>query len=133
MATQTIIDSPSASLVFHAESRIVHHKLCKDIDSKTLRQVLNSGVQLLKDQQATKWLSDNREINAHSAEDTEWINTQWLPNAIAAGWKYWALVVPDDFVARLNMTEFVDSFYAKGIRILVFTDLDKATKWLEGV
>ncbi len=131
MATNMIIDNQHALLEFDPTTKIIHHKLYQTIDSETLRSVLMSGVDLLKSHHATKWLSDNRDINAHSPEDTEWINNQWLPAAVAAGWKYWALVVPDDFMARVNMTEFVDSFYAKGIRIMVFTDLDKAEQWLQ--
>lgn len=131
MASNIIIDNHHALLEFDPTTKIIHHKLHQSIDSHTLRRVLMSGVDLLKIHHATKWLSDNRDINAHSPEDTEWVNNHWLPAAVAAGWKYWALVVPDDFMARVNMSEFVDTFYAKGIRIMVFTDTDLAQQWLE--
>ncbi len=131
MAPITVLDSPHLSLYYHADKKIVHHRFHRLLDSKHLREGLNRGVALLREHGANKWLSDNREINAHSPEDTEWINTHWLPSAIAQGWKYWALVVPDDFMARLNMSEFVDSFYAQGVRVMVFVDPDEAMRWLE--
>lgn len=130
---ETIFDTKYASLYFHPATKIVHHRFHKDLDSEHLHRVLNTGVELLQKRGAVKWLSDNRAINAHSPEDTNWINSVWLPNAINAGWKYWALVVPDDFIARLNMKEFVDSFYDMGVRIMVFVDPDKAMAWLETV
>lgn len=130
---ETIFDDKYASLYFHPDTKIVHHRFHKDLDSEHLHRVLNTGVELLQKRGAVKWLSDNRAINAHSPEDTNWINAVWLPNAINAGWKYWALVVPDDFIARLNMKEFVDSFYEMGVRIMVFVDPDKAMTWLETV
>jgi hypothetical protein len=133
MATQTVIDSPQGRLSFDTDKRIVHHRLGKNIDSQTLRAVLDGGIELIKTHKATKWLSDNRAINAHSDEDTRWINTDWLPRVIKAGWKYWALVVPDDFIARINMVEFVDSFYNQGVRVMVFTDINEAWQWLESV
>lgn len=133
MATITVIDSPHARLSFDIDKKIVHHRLHKTIDSQTLRAVLDGGIELIKTHNATKWLSDNRAINAHSEEDTRWINKNWLPRVIAAGWKYWALVVPDDFIARINMVEFVDSFYSQGVRVMVFTDINEAWQWLEGV
>jgi hypothetical protein len=130
LSPTTIIDTKYASLYYYPDQKIVHHKFHHLLDSDHLREILNGGVDLLKKYQATKWLSDNREIDAHSPEDTDWINANWLPNAIAAGWKYWALVVPDSFIARLNMAEFVNSFYEQGVRIMVFVDLDEAMDWL---
>jgi hypothetical protein len=112
---------------------MVHHCFHAALNSETLRAVLNSGVELLQQHHATKWLSDNRAIAPHSEEDGRWTNEDWLPRAIAAGWKYWALVVPHDQAARMNMSQFVDSFYEKGVRIMVFTDLDEAVTWLDNV
>jgi hypothetical protein len=82
---------------------------------------------------ANKWLSDNRETDAHNPADTDWINTDWLPRAIHAGWKYWALVVPETVVAQMNMKEFVDAFYEQGVWVRVFTDPHEGMHWLETV
>lgn len=130
MSTISVIDNEYASLSFDTDMKFVYHCFHSQLDSTNLRAVLNGGIDLLKKYNATKWLSDNREIGPHSEEDTLWINDHWLPAAVAAGWKYWALVVPNSFVARVNMSEFVDSFYAKGIRIMVFTNYDEAWNWL---
>ncbi len=91
---------------------------------------LNVGTDLLIEHDATKWLSDNRAIAGHTDEESHWINTEWLPRTIAAGWRFWALVVPHDVAARMNMVQFVNEFYAHGIRVQVFTDDDHAMKWL---
>lgn len=128
-----VIDNQYAHLVFHTDAKIVHHTFHHALDSANLRLVLNTGVDLLKKHGATKWLSDNREIEAHSEEDTEWINSVWIRNAVEAGWKYWALVVPHDFLAQVNMVDFVNTFYEKGVRIMVFTALDEAMQWLTSI
>lgn len=130
MAIINAIDNRYARLVYYTDERLLHHTFHRDLDSKTLRDVLNIGVDFLRDHGATKWLSDNRAIEPHSEEDTHWINTNWLPRAIAAGWKSWALVVPYDVKARMNMVEFVNSFYEQGVRVMVFTELDRAHDWL---
>src|SRR4051812_2371276 len=101
MSTETIIDNEFATLVYHNDTGIVHHCFRKLLDSKHLHLVLDGGVDLLKKHSATKWLSDNREIEPHDEEDGKWVNESWLPRAIAAGWKYWALVVPDETAARM--------------------------------
>lgn len=133
MATINVIDNKYARLSYDTDQKIVHHCFHHELDSANLRAVLNSGIELLKSHNAEKWLSDNREIEPHSEEDGAWVNEDWLPRAVAAGWKYWALIVPDDLMARLNMSEFVESFYNKGIRIMVFTDHHQAWSWLVNV
>ena len=52
---------------------------------------------------------------------------------INAGWKYWALVVPDEVSARQDMVAVIDMFYERGIRIMVFTDVERALNWLKGL
>jgi len=36
-------------------------------------------------------------------------------------------------MARMNMAEFVFNYSQQGVRTQVFTDLDKALRWLESV
>ena len=133
MTTVTLFDNNQACLMYHPDTQIVHHMFRKNLDSKNLHLVLDGGIDLLKKNHAKKWLSDNREMDPHSEEDGIWVNENWLPRAVAAGWKYWALVVPDDFIARLNMSEFVEFFYERGVRIMVFTEIDSAVQWLDNV
>jgi len=127
------IDNHYASLAYYTDTKIVHHCFHKALDSHHLRVVLNTGIDFLQKYQATKWLSDNREIDPHSDEDTLWINTDWLPRALEAGWKYWALVVPDSVKSKMNMTEFVNWFYDHDVRIMVFVNAEAALRWLENV
>ncbi|HRF94498.1 MAG TPA: hypothetical protein PLZ51_04870, partial [Aggregatilineales bacterium] len=110
MSTITIIDNPHVKLFYHQDTKIVHHIYGPTIGGDFLQEELNAGVDLLKKYGAIKWLSDNRELEEHTREDTDWINNDWLPRAIATGWKYWALVVPNSFMARVNMIEFTESF-----------------------
>jgi len=127
----TIIQNEYATLVYHPDTKIVHHIFHKPIGGKEFRQVLDNGANALAQHQASKWLSDDRENSALSREDTEWSKTDWFPRAVKAGWKYWALVVPQDIIARMNMKEFVDSYVEQGLRIAVFSKPDEAMKWLE--
>jgi hypothetical protein len=133
MSILSVMDNRYASLVFDVQDKIVHHTFHRDLDSAHLRLVLNTGIELFKKHGANKWLSDNRAIDPHSEEDSLWINNEWLPRVIEAGWKYWALVVPHDAKARMNMVEFVNSFYEQGVRVMVFTELDSALAWLKTV
>jgi hypothetical protein len=126
----TIIENEYATLVYHPDAKIVHHTFLKPIGGDEFREVLDSGAKTLKKHKASKWLSDDRENSALSREDTEWSKTDWFPRAVKAGWQYWALVVPQDIVGRMNMKEFVDSYLDQGLRIAVFSKPEPAMEWL---
>ncbi len=130
MSEITIIQNEYASLMYYPDAKIVHHIFHKPISGQNFRDVLNTGAATLEEHQASKWLSDDRGNLALPQDDTEWSKVDWFPRAIKAGWKYWALVVPEDFMARVNMKEFVDSYLDQGLRIEVFTEPEEALQWL---
>ncbi len=52
---------------------------------------------------------------------------------IRAGWKFWALVVPDEVSAREDMIPLIESYYERGVRLMVFTDVQRALDWLKNL
>jgi hypothetical protein len=128
-----IIQSDYATLLYHPDKKIVHHIFHKPIGGQPFRDVLLAGLETLKANGAQKWLSDDRANAALPTEDTDWAQSVWFPQVRDAGWKYWALVVPDDIMGRINMVEFTESYFQKGIRIMVFTDPVEAQQWLEAL
>jgi hypothetical protein len=129
--SEIVVQNAYATLVYHPEKKIVHHMFHQAIGGQEFRQVLTTGIELLKKHGAVKWLSDDRQNSALSPEDSEWAMGEWFPNAKSAGWKFWALVVPADILARMNLKQFVDSYYEQGLRIMVFTNPEEAMTWLE--
>ncbi len=133
MTHTAIIDNEYASLIYYNDAKIVHHTFRKPISGEPFRQVLNTGIETLPKHGASKWLSDDRGNSALPDDDTVWAQSNWFPRALAAGWKFWALVVPEDMMARLNLAEFVQSYYDQGLRIMVFTQSAAALDWLRTV
>jgi hypothetical protein len=133
LPTLTVIENEHVVLYYHTDSKIVHHIYQPTIHGEFIREQLNQGVNLLKEHEANKWLSDNSRFNDLSPEDSEWINSVWLPNAIEAGWQFWALVVPEEDAARMNMVQFVTNFANMGVQTRIFTDPDAAMAWLVSV
>lgn len=131
MSPITVINDEFATLVYEPEQKIVHHTFHKPLPSTEFRRVLDTGAELFAKHQASKWLSDDRGNSALSEEDSEWAMKDWFPRVLQAGWKFWALVVPEDIMARMNLKQFVDSYYEQGLRIMVFTDPVEAKGWLE--
>jgi hypothetical protein len=133
MNANVIIDNEYATLLYYPGAKIVHHTFHKPIGGQPFRDVLLTGLKTMKANNAQKWLSDDRANQAVPPEDGEWGNNVWFPQVQAAGWKYWALVVPQDLEGRMSMKEFVDSYYERGIRIMVFTTAEEALQWLESL
>lgn len=126
----TVIENEYATLYYIPENKLVRHKFHKPISGQPFRDLLNRGVELLAENDAHKWLSDDRENAAFPDDDNQWIVSEWIPKAIGAGWKYWALVVPDDVMARLNMGKYVSSLFELGLRMMVFSDPEEALNWI---
>ncbi len=131
MPTQTLIKNDFVTMVFHEESGIVHHEIHKYVYGEPLRALLTTGTDALEKHRATKWLSDDRKNNALSKEDTEWAMHEWSPRTIAAGWKHWAVVLPEKILGQMNMQRFIDAYAEHGVTVRIFTDPVEARAWLE--
>jgi hypothetical protein len=111
--------------------KIVHHQFHKFLHGQAFREALNEGVKTLKQYGATKWLSDDRKNSALPKNDLEWAHTDWFPRTQAAGWKYWALVQPENVIGQLNMQREVKINTERGVITKVFSDPEEAMAWLE--
>ena len=127
---QLVFNSDYALIQYYPEAKIVHHILLKPIAGETFRNVLQAGLDTMQQYSADKWLSDDRVNAGISAEDEAWSTTVWRPQAVAAGWKFWALVVPDTLEARADMTYIVTHMPQWGVRVMLFTKTEDALEWL---
>jgi hypothetical protein len=91
------------------------------------------GVALMKKYGANKWLSDDRNNPVLSKEDMDWGAVNWFPACVEAGWKYWAIILPEKVLGQINMEKLIKQYSDQGIITQIFSDPDKATIWLESV
>jgi hypothetical protein len=131
MKAETIIDDDHVTMLFYPASGIVHHCFHKPTFGKHFRNTLMEGLRVLKQKKATKWLSDDRENSALGAENTEWSQNIWAPQARAAGWSCWAIVLPRELVGQMNMQQFIELNSKRGVTVSVFSDPTRALSWLE--
>lgn len=131
MAKVTIVDNPNISLWFHSDSKIIHHQLHKYTFGEPLRDALVKGAEHMGKNGGCKWLSDDRAGGPLPPEDLEWNKTVWIPQVMKAGWKFWALVLPEKAVAQMNMKRFQAEFASAGVTVQTFSDPESAMKWLE--
>jgi len=131
MLGQVIIESSRMSLWYHSEERIVHHKMHQYPGQEVLQTVLLRGLEVLKEHNACCWLSDDRAGGALPRSHHEWGDQVWAPQAIAAGWRYWALLPPEQALGQTNMTRLVEAYARRGVVVEIFSDPAKAHLWLK--
>ncbi|MCG6146105.1 STAS/SEC14 domain-containing protein [Leptospira bandrabouensis] len=128
-----IFQCPTAVTEYLEDKKIVVLTQNGKNTGANLKESLNKGVEALIQHKAVKWLSDNRNMGTHTAEDVEWLNNDWTPRAIKAGWKKWALVQPLSALSAMSEKNLVDFFASNGIEVKIFETPEEGYKWLESV
>jgi len=131
MSKRVVLENEFVYLWYHPEARIVHHQFRKFMWGEPFREVLNEGLKVFMREGATKWLSDDRQNSALSKADTEWSMSDWFPRVIKAGWKHWAIVLPQNVIGQMNMARIISTYSEKGITVGVFDNPGPAFEWLK--
>jgi hypothetical protein len=127
---EILIDTPAVRLVYHFKHKVVHHELRRFVYGQPLRDVLEQGATLVEKRGAKRWLSDDRGNGPLKPADAEWCQTVWFPRVTAAGWRHWAVVMPDGVVGQMNMRRWIEVYAALGINAHPFDEPDQAMSWL---
>jgi hypothetical protein len=133
MTPITIVDNEYITLRYLPDKKIIYHTIHKPFPDQVLKDALNAGTEALGKYGACKWLSDDRKSGPLSPELVEWGSADWNPRTIAAGWKYWANVVPEEVAAAGALTPVMENLFEVGLRMMVFTDLEEAFQWLDSM
>jgi hypothetical protein len=127
---ENVLESDQISVWCYPTLGLVHHQMHRNCHGEPFRQALTAGTQALRQHGATAWLSDDRLNGPLPDVDETWATGTWFPQTRAAGWKLWAIVVPERAVGKLNMKRFVEMYRKRGIEAQMFTELAPAFAWL---
>jgi hypothetical protein len=64
------------------------------------------------------------------ALEGDWARDDRSPRA-RAGWKHWAVVLPELIIGKMNMQLFTTRCSRAGMTVRVFSDRDDALEWLK--
>lgn len=128
-----VIKNEFVTLQYLPDKNMLYHVVHKHVDEAVFKSALNTGVETLNKHGIRKWLSDDRKNGPFSQEFSEWAVNDWIPRAITAGWQYWANVVPEDVQAAGTLMPFIEALQEHGLRMGVFTHMEKAMEWLEDI
>jgi hypothetical protein len=128
---EVVLDNEYITIWYYPQKKIVHHEFHKFTYGKTFQDALSEGAAILEKNRAQKWLSDDRKNTVIGKDDTKWTAAVWRPRVIKAGWRYWALVLPEKVVGQMVMKRIIKEYADTGVTVEIFSDPDKAMKWLE--
>jgi len=129
-SAEIIHENEWVTLWYHAEVKVVHHRFHKAIRGEAFRSALLQGTALLRQRGANKWLSDDRLMFVLPQEDQEWTDSEWFPQTMKAGWKYWAIARPERAVADLYIRRLAATRSAAGVKTELFATPEDGMDWL---
>ena len=131
MGKEVVHESKFMTVWYHNDTKIVHHKFHTFTHGEDLREGLIKGLEIIKKNGAAKWLPDDRENPILKKEDMEWTASVWRPAMINAGWKCWAIVMPEKTAGKMAMNKIIKEYADTGVTVQIFPDPDAALSWLE--
>ncbi len=94
--------------------------------------LLQAEVTALKQHHGTRLLADCRRQKVIKPADQERANREWVPRAMAAGLKHFAVVIPSSALAEMNLRSALEKIPGTTIEVAYFATVDEAEEWLAG-
>jgi hypothetical protein len=101
-------------------------------NSNEFAALLAAEIEALRKHKGSRLLADCRRQKVLNPADQERANKEWLPRALAAGLKCFAVVVPSSVLADVNLKASLDKVPATALRVAYFTTPEEAPAWLCG-
>jgi hypothetical protein len=99
-------------------------------DSEEFARLLDAEIRALTEHNASRILADCRRQRVLRLEDQERADREWLPRALAAGLKRFAIVLPTSVLAAMNVQDRLNKVPSAMLDIAYFEQIDKARAWL---
>ena len=92
--------------------------------------LLDAEIVALRKHHGTRMLADCRRQKGLSAADQDRANEVWLPRALAAGLKRFAVVVPSSGLAQANLKDRLGKVRTGALEVAYFSTPEEARDWL---
>jgi hypothetical protein len=101
-------------------------------NSAEFAALLDAELRALKEHRGSRLLADCRRQKVLNPKDQDLANREWLPRALKAGLKRFAIVLPASVVADMNIRDSLGKASAEGLQVGYFATVDEARDWVVG-
>ncbi|MBN2530711.1 MAG: hypothetical protein JXR76_30265 [Deltaproteobacteria bacterium] len=115
----------------YPEYGIVSHQMHGFVEGEEFRKMMMLGAKTYKENGCSRRLSDDSKNALFNKEDVEWVENNWEPMIFETGWKYWAIVSPEQAFGKMAMRGIVKRYKEMGVTVEAFTSYDDALEWLK--
>lgn len=98
--------------------------------SLDFREACMKVIDFINNYNTGKLLTDNRNAKVFSVDDQKWLNIEWLPEALKAGYYCSATLINDDVFVKTAIKNITNNRKQNNIKTKIFTDEDEALTWL---
>jgi len=99
-------------------------------DSAQFAALLDAEVRALRENRSSRLLADCRRQRVLRPDDQDRAHREWLPRALAAGLKRFAIVLPTSVLAAMNVQDRLGKVPSATLDIAYFEEVDEARAWL---
>ena len=99
-------------------------------NSREFAELLEAEITALKNHHGSRLLADCRRQKVLNPADQDRANKAWLPRALAAGLKRFAVVIPSSVLAEVNLKTSLEQVPATALDVAYFATPERARDWL---
>jgi hypothetical protein len=99
-------------------------------NSAEFAELLDAEVRALQRHHGSRLLADCRRQKVIKPEDQALADKVWLPRALAAGLKRFAVVVPTSVLAEMNIRDALGRIPDTAMQVAYFATIEEAQAWL---
>jgi SpoIIAA-like len=132
-AASVYFDNPGvASVRWDEDAQLVLVEWQGWANSSEFADLLEAEIHALREHKGSRILADCRRQKVVNPADQDRANEQWLPRALAAGLKRFAVVLPSSGLAAANLKERLGRVRAGTLEVAYFPTPEEARAWLCG-
>jgi hypothetical protein len=118
-------------IYFYETISVVHvewnEKMAK---SEGFMEACEFALNLMTEKKIYKMIADNRKVSVVTRDNQNWLTENWFPRAISNGFRYSAVVVPDDEFVKYTVKKMESKIDNSLFTAQYFTSVEDAKAWL---
>lgn len=99
-------------------------------NSEEFAALLDAEVRAFRDHGGSRLLADCRLQRVLNPQDQERADREWLPRALEAGLKRFAIILPTSQLAAMNLQDRLARIPGTVLEVGYFSSVEEATAWL---
>ncbi|WP_276499213.1 STAS/SEC14 domain-containing protein [Pontibacter litorisediminis] len=117
------------TVAYDAANNCIYNNWVGYVSPENVRQGSLAVLEAIKTHRTPYGLNDNRQLVGRWDDSVDWIEKEWMPQAMAAGLRYYAHVANQESFAAASAADMVSRTHGL-FEMRIFDNLESAQTWL---